>query len=259
MANYYEQERQVMLEKVKSVEENYHELSKGEELEEILKTFLVKNLPATCGIGTGFVIDTFSETTSKQIDIIIYHKPFTVPIKNYDTFQVYAVENVIAAISVKKRLRRKSQLYTPKTGHIDNIASVKQKIKNIHGQSVYPPIGIAFTYLYDGSLINTAEEIIAKGIAAEPTFLNTGEQYILNALTGEPTFQQTTYLPDLFCFLNKGIIIPRPQWRFMMQNRRPVAMENDTLKNFFFVLLSMIEERMDRSYQANMWAYAKRV
>src|SRR5215510_13211423 len=104
MDNYFEKEQQVILEKIQSVEKNYHELSKGEELEEIIRAFLVKNLPKLYGLGTGFIIDTFSKETSRQLDIIIYNAQTTVPLKNYDKFQVYAVENVVAVISVKKYL-----------------------------------------------------------------------------------------------------------------------------------------------------------
>lgn len=259
MDNYYEKEQQVILEKIQSVESNYHELSKGEELEEIIRAFLVKNLPKLYGIGTGFIVDSFTGKSSRQLDIIIYNAQTTVPLKNYDKFQVYAIENVVAVISVKKRLKKKSELYIKGTGHIDNLASAKEKRKNIGGQSVYPPICVAFTYLYEDDISSTEEYLRNKALSADPKFLLTHEAYI-NGVNGELIEFPKVLMPDMLCFLDKGIIVPRPQWRFL-NKKEPVVINSvdSALKDFFFMLLSMMNERNSRTYTTNLWSYYERV
>lgn len=96
-----------------------HNLTAGESREEVLRQFLIQNLPNRIGISAGFVIDT-SGNTSKQIDVVIYDK-------NYGSFftiggaNFFPCEIVIAVGEVKSDVASTDKL----NDALDKIKSVK--------------------------------------------------------------------------------------------------------------------------------------
>ena len=74
----------------------------GRYKEIILKNVLIKHLPKTVSIGTGFVMCDNHEATS-QIDIIIYDNRIP-PLFQIDDFVIVVKESVLGIIEVKSKL-----------------------------------------------------------------------------------------------------------------------------------------------------------
>jgi len=60
-----------------------HSGEEGRYLESIFETFLRERLPASCGVGTGFIVNTNSGVTSYQTDILVYDRMNYAPISDY--------------------------------------------------------------------------------------------------------------------------------------------------------------------------------
>lgn len=87
--------------------------------EELLRSFLAKLLPTAVSVDTGFIYGFEEVETSKQLDIIIWHRAAHAPVYDAGQFVIVPPESVIAVISVKNRM-------TPlKLRHgLDNLLSV---------------------------------------------------------------------------------------------------------------------------------------
>lgn len=76
----------------------------GRYKEIILKNIVIKNLPKTVSIGTGFVMCDNHKSTS-QIDIIIYDNRIP-PLFQIDDFVIVVKESVVGIIEVKSTIRK---------------------------------------------------------------------------------------------------------------------------------------------------------
>ena len=105
--------------------ETTHPQAVGSGREKSVKDQLQRLLPAGVGIGSGFVIDSYGNT-SKQCDIIIYEKEFALKFSpnDDDLYTYYNCENVIAVGQVKS-----TASITEIKDSITNLQSVKSLIR----------------------------------------------------------------------------------------------------------------------------------
>ena len=102
-----------------------HPQSVGSGREKSVKDQLQRLLPAGVGIGSGFVIDSYGNT-SKQCDIIVFEKEFSLKFSpnDDDMYTYYNCENVIAVGQVKSVASIKEIKES-----IENLKSVKSLIR----------------------------------------------------------------------------------------------------------------------------------
>lgn len=95
-----------------------HPGEEGRFVEELVKSFLRRHLPAQVGIGTGFVLrvatkigsddnsraETESDRHSRQLDVIVYDKTRFPIYETFGDFVIVPPEAVVGIISVKKTL-----------------------------------------------------------------------------------------------------------------------------------------------------------
>lgn len=96
-----------------------HPGESGRAREETIRRFLTQIVPPEFGIDTGFVIDAH-ERTSKQVDIVIYHKS-RFPVLDVGGVKHFMIESVAAAIETKAVIGSTAVLKDA----LDNLASVK--------------------------------------------------------------------------------------------------------------------------------------
>lgn len=77
----------------------------GAWVENLFRQFLVNCLPGRLGVVSGFILNTKYAQTSAQMDIIIYDTQNYSPVVRYGDAAIVESEAVLAAISVKRRLR----------------------------------------------------------------------------------------------------------------------------------------------------------
>ncbi|MCL2183820.1 MAG: hypothetical protein FWB85_10170 [Chitinispirillia bacterium] len=81
-----------------------HWLEDGRHKEIILRNTLIKHLPKTVSVGTGFVIGD-NEKTSRQIDIIVYLNSYP-PVFSMEDFVIVVKESVVGIIEVKSTIEK---------------------------------------------------------------------------------------------------------------------------------------------------------
>lgn len=82
-----------------------HSGEEGRFVEGLLATFLRDSLPSQLTVATGFVVNLDFEWNSGQTDIIVYDSARFAAYFKYGDAVVVPAESVVAAISVKERLR----------------------------------------------------------------------------------------------------------------------------------------------------------
>ncbi|MDD2467254.1 MAG: hypothetical protein PHI97_24975 [Desulfobulbus sp.] len=87
--------------------------------EELLRSFLSKLLPTSVSVDTGFIYGFEQVETSKQLDIIIWHRAVHSPVYDAGQFVIVPPESVIAVISVKSKMTSKELDHG-----LDNLLSV---------------------------------------------------------------------------------------------------------------------------------------
>ncbi len=92
----------------------------GDAREQAVRTKLESILPSGVAVGTGCVMDV-DGNASKQMDIILYEKPFCPVFKIANNVSYYPCESVIAVGSIKSTIGKKElkDIY-------DNVASVRR-------------------------------------------------------------------------------------------------------------------------------------
>ncbi|EKD37588.1 MAG: hypothetical protein ACD_75C01076G0002 [uncultured bacterium] len=91
----------------------------GRYREELLRGFLRTLLPTAVAVDTGFIYGFEKVPTSKQLDIIIWHRAAHCPVYDAGQFVIVPPESVIAVVSVKSNMTRKEL-----RGGLDNLLSV---------------------------------------------------------------------------------------------------------------------------------------
>lgn len=82
-----------------------HSGEEGRFVEGLLAAFLRDSLPSQLTVATGFIVNLDYDWNSGQTDIIVYDSARFSPYFKYGDAVVVPVESVVAAISVKERLR----------------------------------------------------------------------------------------------------------------------------------------------------------
>lgn len=113
-----------------------HNGIRGQGAEDILKEFLQEHLPMSIGITSGYAVDSNGQT-SKQLDIILYDslRSMRLYTDSNNTNSLIPIENVIAVIEVKSKLRERDI-----ANAIENMASVKEMSKTAYiiGEKPFP-------------------------------------------------------------------------------------------------------------------------
>jgi hypothetical protein len=267
----YQSEQESMLKTADSIRKNHHDGLNGSALENLLVKFLEKFIEdPDLGISKGLIRDSQGDS-SKEVDIIIYHKPSLFLLDKYDnSYSIFPVENVVAVISVKASVSGYGELTTKQTSHYENLMSVKRLLKVITRELVYTSITAAFTYNLESSITDIANKMNNFILNADPNFWYSNDgQYRVQRFDDMPEMVNIDlpifYYPDLFCFLNKGLIITNPGHfhNINPEDRRKISSvtilddSTQTLKNFFFWLKFMIDSRKSRSYRPNIRLYEK--
>lgn len=81
-----------------------HQGVKGSVLEILLSQLFRPLLPSDIGVGTGQIIESFSDTMSPQIDIVIYNKSILPPVLVDGNLGLFPIESVLYTIEVKTTL-----------------------------------------------------------------------------------------------------------------------------------------------------------
>lgn len=81
-----------------------HQGVKGSVLEILISQLFRPLLPSDIGVGTGQIIDAFSDNMSPQIDIIIYNKSILPPVLADANLGLFPIESVLYTIEVKTTL-----------------------------------------------------------------------------------------------------------------------------------------------------------
>lgn len=174
-----------------------HALSKGQALEESLRTFLRQQLPASIGITTGLIFDSCG-AFSKQLDVILYDvatTPMIFESPEHGT-RVVPAEGVIAVIEVKTRLR---------PSMLDDIFANASSVKNLSKTAYMDTADFVFggTNLY-GSLRKVCPTIYSVF-----SFESEGNQAIASKLASENALLPFTERIDNVCMLDFGIALNR--------------------------------------------------
>ncbi|GAA5125066.1 hypothetical protein GCM10023339_47640 [Alloalcanivorax gelatiniphagus] len=83
-----------------------HPGEEGRFAEDLLVQFLRRSLPSRLTVGTGFVFDPATKRRSYQVDILVYDASWYPHYLRYGDAVVVPWQSVVAAISVKKNLRK---------------------------------------------------------------------------------------------------------------------------------------------------------
>jgi hypothetical protein len=81
-----------------------HQGVKGSVLEILISQLFRPLLPSDIGVGTGQIIDSFSDNMSPQIDIVIYNKSILPPVLADGNLGLFPIESVLYTIEVKTTL-----------------------------------------------------------------------------------------------------------------------------------------------------------
>ena len=210
-----------LIEKVKSLSELNHKLTKGELKElfvsDILKLFLTKQF----GIGTGIVVNQKGEQ-SHQIDIIIYDNRILPPFIKEKHLGLFPAECVLCTIEIKSNLRK-----------ID-LRDAERKAENLIAD-IYNP----------ESTIYKDDYIYFKPICAVLGFYGSGAIELLDAKKGKE------WLKNNFVFLRYIGILNKYSWIAMVRTNwtlKLVDKYNNETKRFIPVLLDNIRTQAENRF-----------
>lgn len=88
-----------------SQERSVHDGEEGRFVELLVAEYLVRHLPERAAVASGFVVDLGTGSRSGQIDILVYDGIEHNPYLKYGDAVIVARESVLAAISIKKKLK----------------------------------------------------------------------------------------------------------------------------------------------------------
>src|SRR6266849_354655 len=113
-----------------------HPVHKGTPRESFIKEFLEKHLSERVGIGTGEIIDAYSQPKApkNQIDIVLYRRDYP-KIEYGGNICGFLAESVISTISIKSTLKKE---------HIEEAVKTAYTVKT-HNRGFFSPAGISTT------------------------------------------------------------------------------------------------------------------
>lgn len=97
-----------------------HPGEEGRWTESLISEFLRERLPADLEVSTGFVLDVEQKRRSYQVDILVHDASLHAPLFRYGDAVIVAPEAVVAAISVKYRLRSAEKL----TSELESLSDI---------------------------------------------------------------------------------------------------------------------------------------
>lgn len=109
--------------------------------EGLLRSFLSRILPSAVAVNSGFIYGFEEVPTSKQLDIIIWHKAAHSPVYDAEQFVIVPPEAVIAVVSVKSKMTLSELRHG-----LDNLLSIApldttfRSLLLQNGQRLLPPI-----------------------------------------------------------------------------------------------------------------------
>ncbi len=111
-----------------------HQGLKGEILEILIRELFKPLLPADIGVGTGQIVNKYTEEISSQEDIILYDKSILPPILFHETSGFFPIESVLYTIEVKTTLTAtelsKSHLAAKKLNGFGYLSGLKDEKGN---------------------------------------------------------------------------------------------------------------------------------
>jgi len=166
-----------------------HMASRGTRLEEVLREFLMRRLPARCDLGRGQVI-TYVGELSQETDIAIYDSLAYRPLALEGSYQLFPVESVLGIVQVTSRLTKQKLFQDAR-----KIASVKElrlPIMEYAGPSAWgeserracAPYAVLFAYSSSVRELRTVERWLVEATSAT----------------------QQNHRVDLVCVLGKGVV-----------------------------------------------------
>ncbi|HHV7345341.1 DUF6602 domain-containing protein [Enterobacter hormaechei] len=118
-----------------------HQGVKGSVLEILISQLFRPLLPSDIGVGTGQIIDSFSDNMSPQIDIIIYNKSILPPVLADGSLGLFPIESVLYTIEVKTTLTPSGLAAANNSAKfIFNNFKYRQGIRDNSGLFVHHPI-----------------------------------------------------------------------------------------------------------------------
>jgi len=221
MKDYYLARRDQLIQEFTRVLGELKKMKKHPEIqgfhaEEILRNFLIQELPKKYAISSGFVEGVYKsgkKVQSKQIDIVIYDHINNLTLKTISNIKKFPAEIVYGIISVKSKLTN-SDLFSGKTNCLENISSFKELPRcNYLLRKLEEGI-------YEGMIVNdeqpTQYGFNPKGFVfafdstmSLDTIVKKLKQHKLDNFPEDRNY--FNHYPDLICILNKGYIITKPK------------------------------------------------
>jgi hypothetical protein len=154
--------------------------SSGNEVETKIREIISKRLPKKCSIGQGHIVDKFWSTSS-QLDIVLFDNITATPLFiSGDDTSYFPYESVYGFGEIKSTYYRKQN---PLKNFIDIIKELKTKLRRNNITNLSEDALFTFMFFVDSNNLDL-EEI--------------SELYLNN---------ENKYLPNVVCFLNKGVIV----------------------------------------------------
>lgn len=169
-----------------------HPGEEGRFAEDLLVQFLRRSLPSRLTVGTGFVFDPLTNRRSYQVDILVYDAMSYPHYLKYGDAVVVPWQSVVAAVSVKKNLRKID---------LSKEVAALSKIGEMCGGS-----GSSGPYL---SLF-AFESTISRG--ALPEKVGTTFEEAVTAYVPRPQGYATNELIDSIVILNEFLVIKK-RWK----------------------------------------------
>jgi len=133
----------------------------GEWKESVIRAVLRRHLPATTGVGRGFVITPQSAST--QIDVLLYDKSKPILFQDGD-FVLITPDVVRGVIEVKTRIRDNSELEKALKKLANNVQFIRKVTSVKEGQTERNRFFGFFAYEEDNINIQTALKILKRSV-----------------------------------------------------------------------------------------------
>lgn len=208
-----------MVEKVNSLSDLQHKLTKGELRELFVTDVLQYFLTSQFSIGSGVIVN-WTGDQSNQIDIVVYDNRVLPPFVQARGKGVYPAESVIATIEVKSWLRKPDLLETEKKAQ-----ALRKKVFN-PDRTLYKHFSKYRTY---------CNSIPLCGVIG---FYGDGVKELRNNESGKKWLNENINSLFAICLVKKHswMKVGEPSWSMISYNRET----SEEIKRFLAVLLDNI-------------------
>lgn len=127
-------------------------LVSGEWKEQLIRNYLIKYLPKRFAIGRGYIKNPYTNTCSKQIDIVIYDQLNYAPYFLDRDLVVLPPEAVVAVIEIKSGTKKTELIKFGNEEHevLTDLFSAFKNIeaaKNVRGRAIMPKMKLPFSFI----------------------------------------------------------------------------------------------------------------